>query len=267
MDEPWLAARRHSRSASEQVYAILGLLGAIVVVVLGDAAARAQSGPEGDASAVGAADWREQVARLEAGYRGVVLTRFAPDEYLSGPSLTVSRTVYAQGPFAFAPGISWDYGAVTFGRINYDYEATALHVNRFMLPLEARMHFGPWGYVFARVAPGLAWNHAEARESVTVDTLAGPVVIAPAPLKTSLWVFTVDASAGYTIPVAPLPNRPGRSMRVWLQGDVGYSWVANENLILAPATSVEEPTTPGLALLWLGALRGPFFRFAFAVSY
>ena len=228
-----------------------------VVVVLGGPAARAQSEPEaGWSPSTRAGDWREEVARFEVGYRGVFVTNagynpFSTDDYFSGASLTLSRTVYTHGRFAFAPGVSWDYGAA---EATARGDSTSLKVNRLTVPLEGRVHLGPFGYVFVRVAPGIAGERSE------VDDPS-----APSALTKSIWLFTTDASAGYAVPVLPLPEHPGRAVRIWLQGDAGYSWVVDNRLALTP-TSNDGQTAAAVDLGSLG-LRGAFLRFALAVSY
>ncbi|HXX69544.1 MAG TPA: hypothetical protein VEK07_20335 [Polyangiaceae bacterium] len=201
-----------------------------------------------------ASDWAERVARLELGYRGTFVASsgydpFSTDGYFPAVSLVASRTVFAAGPWAFAPGIAWDYGrsaATARG------DSTSLKMQRVTVPLEGRLHFGRWGYLFARIAPGAAMERAE------VDDPS-----APSALTKSLWLFTGDASAGYALPVLPLPERPGRAIRVWLQGDFGYSWTPDNALTL---TSNSSQTTDAVALGSLG-MRGAFLRFAVALSY
>jgi hypothetical protein len=205
-------------------------------------------------SSVRAADWREQVARLELGYRGVFVTNagynpFSTHDYFSGVSLVASRTVFATGRFSFAPGIAWDYGssgATSRG------DATQLQVQRITIPLEGRVHFGRWGYAFGRLAPGAAVERAE------VDDAS-----APSALTKSLWLFTGDASVGYALPVPPLPEHPGRAIRAWLQADAGYTWVADNGLNLEATTS---QLTDQVDLASLG-MRGAFIRVAVAASY
>ncbi|MGD0679935.1 MAG: hypothetical protein ABSC94_31515 [Polyangiaceae bacterium] len=240
---------------------------AMALVVVGGPAARAQTESESNPSPSSrASDRGDQVARLELGYRGVVVTPSSLNEYFSGVSVAVLHTVHTEERFAFALGVCWDYGGMNWDVVPGSESQSSLHVNRFTLPLEGRVHFGRWGYVFARVAPGFAWDFAEAHDRQTVSGVLGIQPIALAVLTKSIWLFTVDASAGYTIPVVSLPNRPGPSFRIWLQGDAGYSWVAINRLLLAPVTNNGQ-TTPGVDLGVLGVLAGPFFRVGLAVGY
>jgi hypothetical protein len=191
--------------------------------------------------------WRDFVGRFELGYRGVFVTNpgynpFSSSDYFSGLSMAASHTIGTRGRLSFALGVSWDYGkSGTVAR----GDATSLDVHRLTVPLEGRAHFGRWGYAFLRVAPGAAMEHAELDDSS-----------APSALTKTRWLFTTDASAGYAFPVVPFVMQPGRSPRVWLQGDFGYSWIADQRLDLSP--NVDLGT--------LG-LRGAFFRVAAAVSY
>lgn len=229
-----------------------------MTLAAGTPVARAQPDPEGgSALSTRAADGRERVGRLELGYRGLFVTNsgynpFSTDDYFSGVSLALSRTVATSGHFSFAPGVSWDYGASAATARD---DSTSLKVNRLTVPLEGRLLLGRWGYAFARVAPGVAVERAE------VDDPSSP-----GPLTKSNWLFTADASAGYAFAVLSLPARSGPATHVWIQGDAGYSWIIDNRLDLLPATSGDGQTTAGVDLGSLG-LRGAFLRFALAISY
>lgn len=201
------------------------------------------------------AGWGEQIGRLEVGYRGVFVNSpgfdpFSTDGYLPAFSMVASKTVFASGQFSFAPGIAWDYGgsdATARG------DSTSMHVQRLTVPLEARVHFGRWGYAFGRLAPGAAMERAEVSDSS-----------APSALTKSLWLFTGDAGAGYALPLLRFGSeRRGRIVRAWLQGDVGYTWTPDNRLTLA---STGPLASDGVDLGALG-VRGAFLRFAVAVSY
>jgi hypothetical protein len=195
---------------------------------------------------------RETVARVELGYRGSFVTNagynpFSSNDYLPQFSLLVSRTVYVAHPFAFATGLAWDYaGGGDFARGS----PSALTLGRVTVPLEGRLHFGDWGYAFARVSPGVAFVRAE------IDDPS-----APAPLAKERWLFATDVSAGYAFPLLPRRAASTRTARAWLQADGGYGWVANERLDLTPGGGAS-----GVDLGTL-ALNGAFFRIAVAASY
>jgi hypothetical protein len=127
-------------------------------------------------------------------------------------------------------------------------------MERLSVPIEGRRHFGPWGYAFVRVAPGLAVENLEVDEGS-----------APASLKKSAWMFSTDVSAGYAWLLGPRFDRFERKVRAWLQADVGYGWVAGDELALsAPAGS--GGGTVGIDLGTL-SMSGPFMRFGAAVSF
>ena len=209
--------------------------------------------------AMQARDWRDVVGRFELGYRGVFVTNagynpFSTQDYFSGVSLALSHTVFTRSRLSFGLGIAWDYGSSSATSRG---DASSLAVQRLMVPLEGRVHFGPWGYAFLRVAPGAAY------ERVELDDASAPTT-----LRKTQWLFATDASVGYAIPLLPMPERPGRSGRAWLQGDVGYSWVADQRLNLQPAQSSGDPAiADGVDLRNSLGLRGAFFRVAAAVSY
>lgn len=211
------------------------------------------AGAEAPAASL-ASSWREQIARLELGYRGVFVNSvgydpFSTNRYLPAFSLVATRTLVTSRDVAFASGIAWDYGgssAVSRG------DPMSLHVQRLTVPLEGRFYFGRWGYALGRIAPGAAMERAQVNDAS-----------APSALTKSLWLFTGDVSAGYAFPLLPLPPRPGRALRAWLQGDVGYTWTPDNRLMLA---SSGPQTTDAVDLGSLG-MRGAFLRLAVAVSY
>ncbi|HSY24110.1 MAG TPA: hypothetical protein VK841_18415 [Polyangiaceae bacterium] len=195
---------------------------------------------------------RDLVARVELGYRGSFVTNagynpFSSNDYLGQFSLLASRTLYVAHPFAFAAGIAWDYaGGGDFARGSQ----SSLTLDRLTVPLEARLHFGDWGYAFARVAPGVAFVRTE------IDDPS-----APAPLAKERWLFATDVSAGYSFPLMVRSGASARTPRAWLNADGGYGWVANERLDLMPGGGAS-----GVDLGTL-ALNGAFFRIALAASY
>jgi hypothetical protein len=194
----------------------------------------------------------ESVARVEIGYRGSFVTNagynpFSSNDYLGQFSLLASRTLYVAHPFAFAAGLAWDYAG---GGASARGSQSSLTLDRLTVPLEGRLHFGNWGYLFARVAPGVAFVRTE------IDDAS-----APAPLAKERWLFATDASAGYSFPLVFPSARSNRTARAWLNADGGYGWVANERLDLMPGGGVS-----GVDLGTLG-LNGAFFRIALAASY
>lgn len=221
--------------------------------------ARAQTAPGEDwLTPPNRVDRREVMTRFEMGYRG----SFAPDsgfdpfstnDLLPEFSMLASRTVFAVGRFSFAPGFAWDHGGAGATARG---DTTALTINRLAVPLEGRVHFGRWGYAFARVAPGLAALHAEVDEPS-----------APAPLSKTQWLFATDLSAGYAWLAWPRFQASEMVARLWLQSDVGYGWVAQERLNLGPdLPSGSAQRVDGVDLGPI-SMSGAFFRVAAAVSF
>jgi hypothetical protein len=201
---------------------------------------------------------REILGRFEVGYRGVFVTNpgynpFSTQDYFSGAALALSRAIVAESGFSFAPGIAWDYGSSTATARG---DGATLQVHRFTVPLEGRLHAGPFGYAFIRVAPGIAGEHVEVTDSS-----------APSTLTKTQWLFAADASAGYALPVVPMPPRNGATFRLWLVGDAGYSWIADQRLDLTSTTPAGSPSMVNTIDLGTLSLRGAFFRVAAAVSY
>jgi hypothetical protein len=129
-------------------------------------------------------------------------------------------------------------------------------MQRVTVTLEGRLHLGPWGYAYARVAPGAAVQHAKIDDNSS-----------PAPLSKTQWVFATDLSAGYAWLVWPRGERSVVQPRLWLQGEGGYGFAAGERLALAPAlASGSLDRTSGVDLGNL-TMQGGFFRVAAAVSF
>jgi hypothetical protein len=196
--------------------------------------------------------------RLEAGYRGSFVPSagydpFSTNDFLPQFSLAATRTLFAGDHLSFATGLAWDIGsssAVDRG------DRASIGVNRLTVPLEGRAHFGAWGYAFLRGAPGVVAEHT------TVDDVA-----APATLSKTRWLFATDVSAGYAWLAWPRTREPPQAVRLWLQAEGGYGWVARETLDLGPdLASGDQRIVSGVDLGTI-ALSGPFFRVAAAASF
>jgi hypothetical protein len=206
----------------------------------------------------GSVDHLESMWRFELGYRGNFVTSpgynpFSTQDYLSQVSMGASRTIYTRGRFSFAPGFSWDYGrsgATARG------DMSSLEVHRLALPLEGRVHFGPWGYAFLRAAPALAMERVEVDDAT-----------APAPLTKSRWLFATDLSAGYAYPVWSRAPPSEVAPRIWLQADGGYGWIVAQRLDLSPDLPAGDPRLAGGVDLGSLTMQGAFFRVAAAVSF
>jgi hypothetical protein len=206
----------------------------------------------------GNVDRREGMWRIESGYRGSFVTSsgydpFSTDGYFPEFSLAASRLLFARGRFSFAAGLAWDFGhsaATARG------DTSSFDMQRFTVLLEGRIHFGPWGYAYARAAPGATMEHAEIGDESS-----------PALLEKTQWLFATDLSAGYAWLVWPRGEESLLEPRIWLQGEGGYGWVAQERLALAPALpsgSLERATGVDLGNL---SMQGAFFRVAAAVTF
>ncbi|MDP8999800.1 MAG: hypothetical protein M3O46_06790, partial [Myxococcota bacterium] len=195
---------------------------------------------------------------FELGYRGAFVADsgyepFSTQNYFAQVSMAASRTVYARGRFSFAPGLAYDYGksgATARG------DATSFQMHRIVVPLEGRMHFGPWGYAFLRAAPGAALESVEVNDPTS-----------PAPLTKSRWLFATDVSAGYAFPLLPRASPYEATPRVWIQTDWGYGWVAAQRLNLAPDVPSGDPRLASGVDLGSLTMRGAFFRVAGSVSF
>jgi hypothetical protein len=203
-------------------------------------------------------NYRAEMWRAEVAYRGSFINDagygpFSTNQYFGQASFTASRTLWREGSWSFAPGVGFDVGGSSATARG---QPTSLSMQRVSIPLEGRRHFGPWGYAFVRLAPGLALENAE------VDDAS-----APSPLKKSAWMFSTDVSAGYAWLITPRFDRFEQKARVWVQGDVGYGWVAGDELaLLASGASGSSGNTGGADLGSL-TMAGPFLRLGAAVSF
>ena len=82
-------------------------------------------------------------------------------------------------------------------------------------------------------------------------------------LTTDFDAFSLDASGGGAFCLAAVGTA---RIGVWLLADGGYSWVAGQDLILAPTLNADQNKAGTLDLGTL-APRGGFFRISMALSY
>jgi hypothetical protein len=213
---------------------------------------------EADAAASRTFDTRVAMWRLELGYRGSYVPSagfdpFSTNDFLPQVSLDASRTLLATSAFSLAVGLAWDHGS---SDATARGDVTSLDFNRFTVPIEARVHFGRWGYAFARVAPGVAAEKA---------TLNDPSE--PAALTKTQWLFATDLSGGYAWLVWPPTREPSTSPRLWIQADGGYGWVASQRLDLGPALASTDARLANGVDLGSLSMSGAFFRLGAAISY
>jgi hypothetical protein len=233
-----------------------------------EASAQQQAAAEGSAPER-RVDRLREMWRFEAGYRGNFVTDagynpFSTKDYFEQVSFVASRTVFARGRFSFAPGIEWDYGKASATARG---DATSLEVQKIALPLEGRIHFGEWGYVFLRASPAVAVENAEVDDPTAICQSAGSGEPCASPLTKSRWLFATDLSAGYAYPVLSRKEVSGLVARIWLQADGGYGWIVGERLNLAANLASGDPRLASGVDLGTLTMRGAFFRASGAVSF
>jgi hypothetical protein len=150
---------------------------------------------------------------------------FSEDDVLGQLSLNAGRTVYAQDRLSVAVSGMFDFGTTSAPARSLNAEYQAL---RLGLGLEGRYHLRSWLYAYARVTPGAV------RSEASLDSTSGPHY------EAVNWSAAVDGSLGAAIRV--IGTRDGRkfSPRVWLFAEVGYGWVAGQDLSLE-ATGAGAP--------------------------
>jgi hypothetical protein len=177
---------------------------------------------------------------------------FADDKMLGQIGVAFSRTIFAEGDFSFAPGLSWEYGG-TESLVRGDQSQLRMH--RLSLRLEGRYHLLGWMYAFARVAPGAI------RQSLQVED-----PMAPAPLRQSSWVPSVDLSAGAAFLIGP-HGASEKHSRFWGEIDGGYGWAGRKDIVLSPDLPDDDVRRVGTLQMGDIALRGGFVRIAAALTF
>jgi hypothetical protein len=226
---------------------------AVVVVAPGPAAFDAEAPTE-------SFDRRVAMWRIEMGYRGSYIPSsgfdpFSTNDFLPQFSVAASRTLVASasGRVSLAAGLAWDHGSSSAPARG---DQASLDIERMTIPIEARLHFGRWGYALLRAAPGVVSQHAELNDTSE-----------PAALTKTTWLFATDLSAGYAWLVWPPTREPAHTARLWVQADGGYGWVAQERLNLGPALASGDARVVSGIDLGSITTSGAFFRAAAAVSF
>ncbi len=196
--------------------------------------------------------------RLELGYRANFVTNagynpFASQDYLGQLSIAATRTLFVSGPFVLASGLAWDYGRSSSTARG---DPSSLEMQRLLVPIEGRVHFGRWGYALLRAAPGVAVENAE------VDDAA-----VSAPFTKNRWLFAGDVSGGYAFPVVVRTGPSRSSPSMWLEADGGYGWAVAERLDLTAQTSASAAAVASGIDLGTLTMRGAFVRFSGAVAF
>ncbi len=200
----------------------------------------------------------EAMWRVEMGYRGSFIPNagydpFSTNDFLPQFSVAATRTLFGRDHVSFASGIAWDYGSS--GATDRGDRAS-LSMHRLTVPLEARAHFGVWGYAFIRGAPGVVSLHTDVNDSS-----------AAASLSKTQWLFATDLSAGYAFHAWPRTRQDPQAAHLWLQADGGYGWVAQERLNLGPALAAGDARVVSGIDLGTISMSGAFFRVEAAASF
>jgi len=201
---------------------------------------------------------RETFWQAEAGVRSMYITNpgydpVSTDNSLIQFSLGVSRTLWDQDQFSFAPGIIWDYGESSATARG---QTTGLQTHRLALALEGRYHFLPWMYGLVRVAPGALHQRVELDDSAAI-----------APFVARHWSFAFDSAAGVAFLLGPQAEVARSPVRWWLAAEGGYSYAGSGSLAMGPDVGADDPRRTGGVDLGTLALRGGFFRVYAAVTY
>ena len=167
-------------------------------------------------------------------------------------SLSGLGAVARSGHLSFAVGVGLDVGSASATARN---APSSLSLTRPAALAEGR--YQPWSrlYLFGRLAPGLVHGTA------TVNDASSP---SSSGLTTDFDAFSLDASAGGAFCLGAVGSA---GLGVWLLADGGYSWVAGQDLTLAPTLSNADQNKAGTLDLGTLAPRGGFFRISMALSY
>ncbi len=200
----------------------------------------------------------EAMWRVEMGYRGSFVPNagydpFSTNDFLPQLSVAATRTVFARDHVSFASGLAWDHGSSSATDRG---DPASLSMHRLTVPLEARAHFGMWGYAFVRGAPGVVALHTDVGDSA-----------AAASLSKTQWLFATDLSAGYAWHAWPRRRQDPQVAHLWLQADGGYGWVAQERLNLGPTLASGDARIVSGIDLGTISMSGAFFRVEAAASF
>jgi hypothetical protein len=196
--------------------------------------------------------------QLQASIRASFITDqtfgiFSDNKALGQVGAAVSYTVFSESKFSFAPGIAFELAGV---ESTFRGDASKLDTQRVSLRLDGRYHFVPWAYGFVRVAPGALRQAYEVNDP-----------LAPAPMRQSHLVPSVDASAGAAFLIVPQSATSVHHVRFWLEVDGGYGWAGRKTIELAPDLASDDARRVGTLTLGDIALRGGFVRFAGSLTF
>ena len=214
-----------------------------------DNVAPAIAGVGGSPIPRGSGRWQASLGVRNSFLRDPGYDPFSSNDVLTQLSVAVTHAFEAGPGLVPAVGLVWDTGEASGSARGVD---TGLGLMRLALALEA--HFMParGAFLMVRAAPGFQ------RASVSLRDPS-----APAPLETTYWTASVDASAGGGVRVTP----SGSPIGFWLLADGGYGWAPAHDLVLTPALPKQDAQKAGTTTLGSLSTRGAFFRLALALSY
>lgn len=178
---------------------------------------------------------------------------FADNDAFVQLGVSGGAVLLEEGPLSLAALVGWDYGVAEGTARGVP---TQLWQHRLWLGAEGRYHVLRRLYVFARVAPALLSTRASLRDP-----------IAQAEREAGGWLFGADGSAGAAVELFGQERGRSTKPRGWLAVDGGYSWAMRDELSFAVSEEVSAPARTAALDLGDLAVRGGFFRAAFAVTF
>jgi len=176
---------------------------------------------------------------------------FSTDDGFVQFSLSGLGVVARRDRLSLAVGVGLDVGSSSATARNAPSSLSLTHPS-----VLAEGRYQPWSrlYLFARLAPGLVHGAA------SINDASSP---SGSGLTADFDAFSLDASGGGAFCFGAVG---AARVGVWLLADGGYSWVAGQDLVLAPTLNSDQ-TKAGTLDLGTLAPRGGFFRIAMALTY
>jgi hypothetical protein len=193
--------------------------------------------------------WQAAIGVRASVVRDAGLDPFSTGDALAQFSAAVVHTLRGGIGFVPALGLATDIGSTEAAARGAD---ATLGTWRLAVVLEPRYVPTSGFYVAARIAPGVLRTSATLRDAST-----------PAPLATSYWTSSLDASLG----AGARLNAGVGPIGLWLVGDAGYGWTPKHGLTLAPELPARDASKAGSTDLGSLSPRGMFARVSLAVSY
>lgn len=200
----------------------------------------------------GPPDWQASLGLRTAFHSSSSFDPFSENNVFPQGSLGLSRRLLTREPFSLALALGFDGG---MRESTARGAPTKLEAYRILAGPEARWHWLPELYFFARPSVGVLRTVASLEEGTSGTTLSA-----------KSWLLAIDASAGAAFAFADLRRHAG-DLRFWIVVDGGYGWSGSSDLALAPEDDASAPQRTANVDLGSLALRGPFFRGAVAASF